>query len=324
MPMLSVIIINYNGKKYLKNCIDSLNEGVFKNFELILVDNGSSDDSVVFLKENYPEIKVLELNENLGLSIASNIGRSSARGEYLFFYNNDTIADKEMLRELVRTMESDSSIGICGCKTLTYDGTREINCGVEMDVLGYPYGRGRPFYVDAAIMTRKDVFDQIGGFDEKMFLYCEDRDFCWRVWLYGYKVFPVSTAIFKHDSACLVNKGEFGTNIERRFMNEAYTLRMLLKNYSFFTLTLILPIYFLINLLEIHIFIIKGRFKFILNTYLSAYYWNFKNLGDTLKRRNIVQRNRKMRDMQLMRNIYKISSKLLLFKNIGIPRIDMI
>lgn len=321
MPKVSVIIINYNGKKYLKNCIGSLKKGSFKDFEIILVDNGSSDDSVTFVKQDYPEVKVLELGRNLGLSIASNKGRELAKGKYFFFYNNDTIADKEMLTELVKIMESNPGIGICGCKTLTYDGTKEINCGVEMDTLGYPYGKGKPFYVDAAIFVRKDVFNQIGGFDEKMFLYCEDRDLCWRTWLYGYKVIPVPTAIFRHDSICLDKGSEFSTNIRRRFMNEAFTLRMLLKNYSFFPLILVLPIYFMQNLVEIYIYLIKRKFKFVLRTYLSAYYWNLKNLRDTLNRRKVVQRNRKISDMQLMRNIYKISSKLLLFRSVGIPTI---
>lgn len=324
MPLVSVIIVNHNGKKYLQECVGSLRESSFKDFEIILVDNGSSDGSVAFLKEAYPEVKLLELGKNLGLSIASNRGVELAKGKYLFFFNNDTVADRELLAELVRNMESDSSIGICGCKTLTYDGANEINCGVEMDVLGYPYGKGRPFYVDAAIFVRKEVFNQIGGFDEKMFLYCEDRDFCWRTWLYGYKVVAVPTAIFKHDSACLVGGGEFGTNIKRRFMNEAFTLRMLLKNYGFFTLILVLPVYFLVNLFEIYIYLIKGKFKFVLNTYLSAYYWNLKNLKDTFNRRKVVQGARKIRDMQLMRNIYKISSKLLLFRKVGIPIIDSV
>lgn len=321
MPLVSVIITNYDGRKYLKNCIDSLREGSFKDFEIIMVDNGSWDDSVSFIRENYPEINILELGKNLGLSIASNRGSELAKGKYFFFYNNDTIADREMLMELVKSMESDPTVGVCGCRTLTYDGAREINCGVEMDLLGYPYGKGRPFYVDAAIFTRRVVFNQIGGFDEKMFLYCEDRDLCWRTWLYGYRVTPIPTAVFRHDSACLVGSSSFSTNVKRRFMNEAFTLRMILKNYSLFTLFLVLPIYFLENLLEICIYLIKGKFKFILDTYLSAYYWNLRNLRDIFNKRKVVQKNRRISDMELISNIYKLTSKFLLYKKIGFPEI---
>ena len=88
MPLVSVIIINYNGRKYLSGCLDSLNRGTFRDFELIIVDNGSSDGSLELIKEKFPEVKLLELGENLGLSIASNRGRFMARGKYLFFLDN--------------------------------------------------------------------------------------------------------------------------------------------------------------------------------------------------------------------------------------------
>lgn len=321
MPKVSIIITNYNGKNYLKNCIDSLMQSSFSDFEIIIVDNGSSDGSVNFLKSAYPQVKLLELGSNLGLSLASNKGRELASGKYLFFYNNDTIADTNMLSELVNTVESDAKMGVCGCKTLTYDGKQEINCGVQIDLFGYPYGRGNPFYVDAAIFIRKDVFDEIGGFDEKMFLYCEDRDLCWRVWLYGYKVAVVPAAIFRHDSFCLVERDTFNTNLKRRFMNEAYTTRMLLKNYSLPALVLLFPLYFLINLAEISVFLLKGKFNFVFSTYIAAYIWNLKNLASTLKKREIVQKHRKISDRGIFRNIYKSSGKLLLLRKAGIPRI---
>lgn len=321
MPKVSIIITNYNGKKYLENCLGSLKVSSFQDFEIIIVDNGSDDNSIDFLKDNYPEIKLLELGSNLGLSVASNRGREVALGKYLFFYNNDTIADKNMLAELVKAMESDTQIGVCGCRTVTYDARKEINCGVEMDIFGYPYGYGAPFYVDAGILIRKDVFDKIGGFDEKMFLYCEDRDLCWRAWLYGYKVVVVPTAIFRHDSFCLVEGNNFSTNIKRRFMNEAFTLRMLLKNYSIPILILILPLYILINFAEIFVYLIKREISFVYNTYFSAYIWNFKNLKDTLRKRKIIQKNRKISDIKLMGHLYKFSGRLLLFTKIGLPKV---
>lgn len=321
MPLVSVIIINYNGRKYLSGCLDSLNRGTFRDFELIIVDNGSSDGSLELIKEKFPEVKLLELGENLGLSIASNRGRFMARGKYLFFFNNDTIADKDMLAELVRVAESDPDLGICGCKTLTYDGKRQINCGVDMDIFGYPYGKGLVFYVDAAIFIQAKVFDKINGFDRKLFLYCEDRDLCWRVWLCGYKVVAVKTAVFRHDSFCLLGKDEFSTNVKRRFMNEAFTIRMLIKNYSFFMLVFILPLYFLINLAEIILYLIKGKVGFLRKTYFAAYAWNFRNLGDSLKARKIVQAQRKISDIEIIKNMGKLSGKLLLFKRVGLPKV---
>ena len=320
MPIVSIIISNYNGIKYLKNCIVSLKNNSFTDFELIIVDNGSVDKSVDYVRANYPEIKVLSLGSNLGLSIASNRGKELAKGRYLFFYNNDTIAKKEMLAELVRAMESNPQVGICGCRTFTYDGSNEINSGVHMDIFGYPYGKGRPFYVDAGIFIRKDVFNEIGGFDSKLFLYCEDRDICWRCLLYGYDIMVVDSAGFYHDSFCAIDAaGKLTTNIKKRFMGEAFTLRMLLKNYSFQTLLMVMPLYFLINLAEIMFFTLGAKPKVVLLTYLKAYLWNIHNLKSTLQARRIIQRSRRVRDSFIQSRMYKGSGKLMLFNKAGIP-----
>src|SRR3972149_2506269 len=111
-PLVSVIIVNYNGKRYLKGCIDSLEAGEFKNFELIFVDNGSVDGSIAFIKEAFPKAKLIDNGANLGLAIASNRGAQAARGEHLFFFNNDTVADKNMLLRLVKRAEFDPNAAV--------------------------------------------------------------------------------------------------------------------------------------------------------------------------------------------------------------------
>lgn len=103
-------------------------------------------------------------------------------------------------------------------------------------------------------------------------------------------------------------------------MNEAFTIRMLLKNYSALSLSIILPLYSLINLAEIAVYFIKGEFNFLSQTYLKAYCWNLKNLSDTLKRRRVVQRKRKISDREVIKYMYKISGKILLFTKVGIPK----
>lgn len=323
MPKVSVIITNYNGKKYLKACIESLKNGTFKDFEIIFVDDGSSDGSAQFVRENFKDILVVALDKNSGLAIASNRGAELAKGEYLFFYNNDTIADKAMLVELVNALESNQKIGIAGCKTLAYNGLKEINAGVQLDIFGYPYGEGDSFYVDAAIFIRRKVFDEIGGFDSKLFLYCEDRDLCWRCRLYGYDVKVVKTAIFNHDSFCAINaEGKLSSNIRKRFMGEAFTLRMLLKNYGKLSLLKILPLYFCINLAEIILFVLRGQLKIAYNAYIKAYLWNFANFKDTLRLRNIIQKERKISDKEIITKMYRGSGKFKLLKDVGVPNIS--
>lgn len=319
-PLVSVIIVNYNGRHYLKDCFESLKAGAYKNIEMIFVDNGSKDASLEFVDENYPEIKRIDNKENLGLAIASNRGASAAKGKYLFFFNNDTIADRNMISELVRNAETDKEIGICGCTTMTYDGKGVINSGVACDIYGYPYGDGEPLYVDAAIFIRKDVFEEIGGFDPKMFLYGEDRDICWRTFLYGYKVVVVPTSFFFHDSFCSMKGGKYVTNVWKRHIGERNLIRSLIKNYSLLNFIRIFPKYLLISIAEIAVFTLMGRFNVVWGAYVKAYLWNIRNLADTLKMRKKIQKERRCGDEVVLKRMGKKSGKFELFKKIGIPR----
>lgn len=319
-PLVSIIIVNYNGKHYLKDCFDSLYKGEYKAIEIIFVDNGSKDGSIDFVKAHYPDIKAVDIGANLGLAIASNRGAREAKGKYHFFFNNDTKADGKMISELVKTAEARPEIGICGCTTLTYDGKAVINSGVACDIYGYPFGDGEPLYVDAAIFIRGDVFDEIGGFDEKMFLYGEDRDICWRTLIYGYDVVVATGAFFLHDSFCSLNGGRYTTNIWKRHVGERNLIRSLLKNYSAGRLITILPRYLAISLAEILMFILIGKFNVAFSAYLKAYWWNIVNLPETLKLRKKIQAERRVDDRVILKRMGKKSGKFELFKKIGIPR----
>ncbi|MDP2939846.1 MAG: glycosyltransferase family 2 protein [Candidatus Omnitrophota bacterium] len=320
-PLVSVIITNFNGIKYLRNCFESLYAGSYKNIEIIFVDNGSADGSLEFVHQAFKNIKTIDNKDNLGLSIASNRGAEIADGKYLFFYNNDTIADTDLISNLVKAMENDSKIGIAGCKTYTYDGKYLINAGVACDIFGYPYGKGKPFYVDAGIFIRKDLFYKIGKFDEKMFLYGEDRDICWRCWLYGYKVAVIENAKFLHNSACITRDlKQYRTNINKRFWGELNSLRSILKNYSVGFIFFILLLFMLMNLVEILAFFIKGKFKIIKYVYIKSYIENLKSIEDTLRKRKTIQQERRVSDFKIVNHMSKISGKLKLFLDMGIPK----
>lgn len=322
-PLVSIIVINFNGKKYLKDCFNSLLQGSYKNIEIIFVDNGSSDGSLEFVSNNYKNIRIIDNKFNLGLAVASNRGAGVANGKHLFFYNNDTIADKELIADLVEAMKQDPEIGIAGCRTYTYDGKNLINAGVACDIFSYPYAKAKPFYVDAAIFTRKDIFYKIGGFDEKMFLYGEDKDICWRCWLYGYKVTVIDKARFFHDSACITKDiRQYHTSITKRFWGEFNSLRSILKNYSLFFLFFILPLYIAINIVEVCVFSLKGEFGVIKNAYLKSYIENIRNIKDILRWRSKIQKERKISDFDLIKHMSKASGKLSLFLSMGIPRFN--
>lgn len=320
-PLVSIIVVNFNGRRYLARCFESLLSGTYKNIEVIFVDNGSADGSTEFVRQNFPAVKVIDNSKNLGLAIASNRGAAAAKGEYLFFYNNDTVAEAHLVERLVEAMEKDPLLGAGGCRTYTYDGTRVINEGVVCDIFGYPFGRGSAFYVDAAIFIRRALFERLGGFDERMFLYGEDRDLCWRVWLYGYKVEAVKDAVFYHDSACVcADLKDYATNINKRFWSEFNALRSLLKNYSGGFLFFILPAFMLVNLAEVCVFLARGNAAVIRQAYLRSYVENIGDLGDLLRRRAKVQRERVISDFRLTRHMSKVSGKLRLLLAMGVPR----
>lgn len=324
---VSVIIVNYNGRKYLKNCFDSLEKVDYPDFELIFVDNGSSDDSAEFIRKGYPKVKVLELGANLGLAVASNRGAQVAQGEYLFFLNNDTISDKSLLTELVKAARTDSKIGACACDVFTYDGKNRIgeSVGLSVDRFGYPCGYQRPghplFYPDAAIFIRKCVFDEIGGFDPKLFLYGEDRDLCWRVWLQGYRIVAVGSAKFLHDSACGdIEKAKlYKTNVWKRQLGERNLIRSMLKNYSSLALACILPQYIFLSCLELSALILCGQWKLVREAYFKAYAWNIRNFKDTWKEHRRINAIRVISDRAMSKNMAGEIGKIYVFKKIGVP-----
>ena len=323
-PLVSVIIVNYNGKRYLRNCFDSLRKGRYKNFEIIFVDNGSNDGSLELVKSEFQWIKFFDCRDNLGLAIASNKGASLAKGSYLFFLNNDTISHPELLFELVKVSESNSKIGVCACKNMTYDGKQTVSVGVACDIFGFPSGNDGPtFYADAGIFIRRSVFDEIGGFDPKLFLYGEDRDLCWRVLLQGYDIIAVPTAIFLHDSACTsMDKDQYITNIWRRYLGEYTLIRSMLKNYSTATLFKIIPRYLILSFAEVVLLLLKGKFKPIIFSYFKAYRKNIIDFPDTWQLHCNIQRKRKVNDAFIQRRMVKRSGKLELFKKVGVPKFD--
>ncbi|MFH1128961.1 MAG: glycosyltransferase family 2 protein [Candidatus Omnitrophota bacterium] len=323
-PLVSIIIVNYNGKKYLKSCFDSLFKIDYPNFEVIFVDNRSNDESVDYIKDNYKQVLIRELGSNLGLAVANNEGAKSAKGKYLFFLNNDTIVDKNILKELVNTSEPDEKIGVCACNVFTYDGAHEIGMGVSCDRFGYPCGNLGPiFYPDAAIFIKRKVFDLVGGFDSHLFLYGEDRDLCWRVLLHGYNITPVKTAWFLHDSACTLAGGKkYKTNTWKRELGERNLIRSMLKNYSFPTLVFILPQYMFLSFAELILLLFMGRFKVIKDAYFKAYIWNIANFKDTWLEHKKISKTRVVSDKLMRKLMAKQIGKIQVLKWIGVPKFE--
>ena len=284
--MISIVIVNFKQPRFTKCCIESLERTTYKDREIILIDNTFN---------------------NIGLAAAQNKGAKQAKGEYLFFLNNDTKVKEDIFERL---LESRSEV--IGCKMFNYDGTKKLDSGLSVDKFGCPAGRtGKVFYPDGAIFIKRSVFEEIGRFDEKLFIYGEDRDLCWRVWLAGYTVVINPAAVFYHNSSCVDNK----TNFYRREISERNIIRSMLKNYLIWNLPRIILQYAFWSILELGL-IALTKPQAIWKCYLPAYWWNIINLKDTLsQRKNIVRR---IPDFLLP--FSKEIGKLYVLKTKGIPR----
>lgn len=281
----SVILVDYKNPMMTKICIDSIHKNTVKDLEIILIDNSKN---------------------NIGLAAAQNKGASLAKGEYLFFLNNDTIVKRDIFEHLLK-----SKYDVTGCTMYNYNGTRELDSIISLDKFGCPAGKtGRMFYPDGAIFIKKKIFEEVGGFDEKLFLYGEDRDLCWRVLLAGYTVGYCPGAVFYHNShsVCV-------TNYERRYHSEKNIIRSMLKNYTVKSLFKILPQYLFWSWLELMLISLTNP-KAIFKSYLPAYWFNIKNLKDTLNKRKKVFHKIADKDLPFS----KVIGKLYVLKTQGIPK----
>jgi GT2 family glycosyltransferase len=213
-PSVSIIIVNYNGKNHLEKCLKSLSEIIYKNYQIVLVDNNSSDGSVEFTTTNYPKVKIIQLDKNYGFAEPNNIGAKNAVGEFLLFLNNDTIVTTNFLNSLVNVASSDPDIAICQSLLLRQNGDIDSS-GDFVDTLGMAYSSHQQPSPDispilsargASMLVKKNIFFELGGFDKKYFASFEDVDVGWRAWIWGYKVLLVPDSIVYHFGGQTIGK----------------------------------------------------------------------------------------------------------------------
>ncbi len=324
--LISVIVLNHNGRQWLEKCIPTIKKQTYSPIEIIVTDNASTDDSRDWLSKNHPDIKILKHDKNLGYAEANNLGAVAAKGEFVFFLNNDTELRPYTIERLAAAWKSNSVV--TGHQLRTWEKDDEGSAGAGMDIFGYPYVEDsarntRIFYADGAmIFVKKEDFMKIGKFDPELFIFEEDIDFSWRAQLFGYKIISAWDAHLLHYGGSTVPgniKGKkYVSSYFRRYLNEKNIVRNILKNYSFPLVVIILVSILALHLAEIIILSILFKWNAV-ECYLKAYAWNIKNISDTLKYRRWVQKNRKISDFVLMKKMYLSYSKLRAFKKLGFP-----
>lgn len=216
-PLVSVIIPNWNGAALLPACLDSLRAQTYRRLEIIVVDNASTDDSVALVRERYPEVRLVVLPENRGLTGGVNAGIRAAQGEIIALLNNDAEAEPAWVEALVQALEAHPEAGSAASKMLLHDRRDVLNsAGDTYGLDGIPGNRG-VWERDAgqydhdievfgacggATAYRRAMLDEIGLFDEELFMYCEDVDLAWRAQIAGYRcVFAPAARVYHRLSA---------------------------------------------------------------------------------------------------------------------------
>lgn len=328
-PLVSIIIVNWNGAEILPECLASLKKQVYKNIEVLVVDNDSADDSVRILKK-YPWVKVIESKKNLGFAGGNNLGFTKARGKYVLLLNSDATMQKDTLAKLVTSLEEDESLAAVQPKFLYED--RTINSlGAYLTNTGFLYYPGygkkddrasykKNGYVfsgyGAGLLIRSDVIKKIGLFDEDYFMYFEESDFSMRAWLSGWKILYNAETMILHKGGFSSKKYGMQRIYFHSYKNRICTY---IKNFGAVSLLKILPLHMFLCEIISFVYLFTGQFAYFLAVQ-KAIFWNISNLPNTLRKRSIVQRKfREIGDTEyfaLVLRSPRLSYYLYLFKGL--------
>lgn len=312
MVKASVIIVSYNAEKFIGKCLKSVEKSRFKDFEVIVVDNGSKDGSAKIISK-YCHYFVRN-DTNLGSCEARNQGARVARGKYLIFFDCDTEVDINCISEYVKAFEKYPDVGAMHGKSLNmefrdkFDSTGELfdQFGFLSDRAGGVKDRGQfDFVADIAsgkacsYAIRADLFKKIGRYDKDFFFFVEEPDLDMRVWLLGKRVIFLPSAVCWHAfNTRFKNSLNYYSRYLVRYYGPRNYILMLLKNFSWGRLLRMLPLQILALLSLAVLFIIRGKFK-------DGYYilrgisWNLTNWSYLMKKRAVVQRMRMVDDNNL-------------------------
>lgn len=221
MPEISIIIVNWNGRQFLPDCLSALRQQTFRDFETIFVDNASTDDSLEYVRAHFPEVKIVALEINRGFSGGNIAGYAHASGETIALLNNDTEAHPEWLEAIHHASREFSDAGSFACKMMYFnDRARIENCGFQIDSAGIAAELGRDELDGSKWQTSREVFGACGGavayrrsmiervgfLDPDFFMIYEDVDLSFRAQLSGFRCVYVAKAIVYHHYRSTIKK----------------------------------------------------------------------------------------------------------------------
>ena len=247
-PSVAIVILNWNGKRYLQQFLPSVLATTYPNARVVVADNASTDDSIQFIQQHHPEIELVTLSKNFGFAGGYNEALKKVQADYYVLLNSDVEVTPGWLEPMIALLEQDNSFVACQPKLLSYHHQNLFEyagaCGGWMDAYGYPFSRGRVFdtcekdkgqyeeiqkvfwATGAAMVVRSQAFHEQGGFDDYLFAHMEEIDLCWRMQMSGYKIFCCPQSVVYHVGGGTLPKG----NSRKTFLNFRNNQIILAKN----------------------------------------------------------------------------------------------
>jgi hypothetical protein len=314
--MVAVIVINYNGLKLLSRCLSSVLDTKYPSYDVYLIDNGSIDGSVEYVRQKYPSIKIIRNSNNLGFAAAYNRAISQIAVEYIVLLNNDTeILNSRWLHHLVQIANEDPKVAAVATKMVSMKDQRHLE---SVGIMGVRFWRGfadigkgetdagqyprsfEPFgFCGGGALLRREVFLKAGEFDEKFFLYTEDIDLSWRLRLLGWKIRFCPDARVAHKRGG--SSGGAALTSPGIYYGLRNALRTILKNCGS-SLGWALKSFLLF--MTFAFFGFAAFQPAVASAPLKAVGWNLKHLRDTLQHRYAVQRTRMISESEILRAMY--------------------
>ncbi len=320
-PLVSFITVNYNGKKYLRDLYDSLGRITYPRTELILVDNASADDSVNFVRENYPRVKIVQNPANYMFARGNNEGIKAATGEIICLINNDVKVDPAFLTVIVNAFNNKPELAACQPKVLDLNQPDHFEyagaAGGFIDKYGYPFMRGRMFFdletdqgqyddnmeifwsTGACFFIRKSVLDDLGILDEDFQMHMEEIDLCWRLHLHRYHIYCIPAAKVWHQGGGTLSS----ENPRKNYWNFRNNIFLLVKNLQMINLARIIIFRLFMDGIALTRELFRGKFKngFSIG---KAYVWILLHLPLLLRKRREIQQKRRAGDKEIFRLVY--------------------
>jgi GT2 family glycosyltransferase len=247
-PLVAIVILNWNGQSFLQQFLPSVVASTYRNKRIIVADNASTDNSISFLQQNFPEVELLQSPENYGFAKGYNFFLRQIEADYYVLLNSDVEVTPGWIEPIIELMEANQKIAACQPKILSFHNKTEFEyagaSGGWLDAFGYPFSRGRLFdtvekdigqynnvtpvfwATGASLFIKAKLYHQMGGFDDYFFAHMEEIDLCWRLQRNGYAVFVCPQSTVYHVGAGTLPKG----SEQKVYLNFRNNLVMLTKN----------------------------------------------------------------------------------------------